>query len=106
MAFLTKPFYVSVTACINFTIKLINEKLQHGCGNLCDIILDVCLQTKGDVIVICEIPPFPAILWESPSQEGHAPISSRGFYSLVIQGGLPGSPAGLPHPLGIYLEIC
>ena len=56
-------------------------------------------------MVICEIPPFPTILQESPSQEGCAPISSRGFYSLVIQGGLPGSPAGLPHPLSIYLKI-
>ena len=56
--------------------------------------------------MIHEIPPFPAISWESPSQEGHALISSRVFYSLMIQGGLSGSPAGLPHPVNIYWKIC
>ena len=27
--------------------------------NLCDVILDICLQTKDYVMVFCEIPPFP-----------------------------------------------
>ena len=73
--------------------------------NLCDVILDVCLQTKGYIIVIHEIPTFPTKLWESPSQEGRALISSGGFYSPVIQGGHSGSPAGLPHILRIYLKV-
>ena len=33
-----------------------------------------------------EIPPFPTGLWENPTHVGHALVSSRDFYFLMIHG--------------------
>ena len=46
--------------------------------NHCDIILDISLQKSGYVILFCEQTPS-ARLTESPSQIGHALVSSREF---------------------------
>ena len=65
--------------CISFILLLTWCHLRTSRRNLCDVILDVCLQTRDYIMLFREIPPFPTRLWESPSHVGHALVSSRNF---------------------------